>query len=301
MTDSPGDDVLAALCRRLDRDPATLKRFPDGSLPVYELGSDLVLKLYPPEDLDELRVEAAALRAVQGRLPIATPDVVDTGATGGWGYLLMGRLPGESLKSVWPRLSPVERSELAGVLGRTLAALHATGGARLEDIPRPDWAEFVARQRATAVERQRANGLDEGWLTQIPSFLDTVDDTKLACAGPVLLHTEVMRDHLVLSRTASGWVPSGLFDFEPAMLGAPEYEFVAVGLFVSAGDARFLRELLLAYGYLPEQLGDELARRLLAYTLLHRYSNLRWYLRELPAPTEPTLDSLAVRWFGTGA
>lgn len=79
VTDGPDDNMLAALCRRLGREPGTLSRFPDGSSPVYALGSDLVLKLYPPEDLDELRVEAAALRAVQGRLPIATPEVVHTG------------------------------------------------------------------------------------------------------------------------------------------------------------------------------------------------------------------------------
>lgn len=39
---------------------------------------------------------------------------------------------------------------------------------------------------------------------------------------------------------------------------------------------------------------------LLAHTLLHVYSNLPWYLRELPAPPEPTLESLAQTWFGTG-
>ena len=36
-----------------------------------------------------------------------------------------------------------------------------------------------------------------------------------------------------------------------------------------------------------------------AYTLLHLHSNLPECLSELPAPPEPTLDSLAQTWFGT--
>jgi hygromycin-B 7''-O-kinase len=39
-----------------------------------------------------------------------------------------------------------------------------------------------------------------------------------------------------------------------------------------------------------------LQRRLLAYTLLQRYSDLSWYLEEMPAPPAPTLDALAVLW-----
>ena len=40
-------------------------------------------------------------------------------------------------------------------------------------------------------------------------------------------------------------------------------------------------------------------RELLAYTLLHVHSNLPECLSELPAPPEPTLESLALTWFGT--
>ena len=58
------------------------------------------------------------------------------------------------------------------------------------------------------------------------------------------------------------------------MTGDRAYEFAAAGLFVDP-------------------------RELLAYTLLHVHSNLPERLRELPAPPEPTLDSLALTWFDT--
>ena len=107
----------------------------------------------------------------------------------------------------------------------------------------------------------------------------------------VLLHTEVMREHLMVS--PGTWTLSGLLDFEQAMTGDRAYEFVTVGLLVSRCDPRLLGRILAAYGRNFDP------RELLAYTLLHAQSNLPESLKEFPAPPEPTLDSLALAWFGT--
>jgi hygromycin-B 7''-O-kinase len=83
------------------------------------------------------------------------------------------------------------------------------------------------------------------------------------------------------------------------MPGAPEYEFAAVGLFFSCGDPRLLRRVFAAYSYLDSELDAALERRLLAYGLLHRYSNFVWYLQRMPPPTgTATLESLAALWWG---
>jgi hypothetical protein len=65
------------------------------------------------------------------------------------------------------------------------------------------------------------------------------------------------------------------------------------GLFVSGGDPRLFGRILAAYGR-----GFD-PRELLAYLLLHVHSNLPECLREFPAPPAPTLDALALTWFGT--
>ncbi|MGC7095580.1 phosphotransferase family protein [Amycolatopsis lurida] len=269
-----------------------VERFEDGSLPVYAVGDDLVLKLFPPVHLDEVGTETSMLRALDGRLPIPTPHLDRTGEVDGWGYVLMSRLTGESLSSAWPRLTDEDKDALAPRLGEALAALHRTPA---PDLGPADWSEFIATQRAKAVQQQRKAGLADEWLEQIPDFLAEVE---LGTPEPVLLHTEFMRDHLLVRREADGWALTGLFDFEPAMRGAPEYELVAVGVFIAGGDLAFFRRLLLAYGYTPEQLDADFARRCLAYTLLHVYSNLPWYLKVMPEPERPTLDALAQRWFG---
>jgi hygromycin-B 7''-O-kinase len=288
---------VRAVCEKLGRADASPKRFAGGSLPVYAVGGSLVLKLYPPYDIDERDTEATVLRAIGGRLSVPTPEVHEVGTLDGWGYLSMTRLRGEPLALAWPRICDGDRLRLARDLGGALAELHATRGPDLESV-RVDWPAFVAHQRATAVERQQRHGLEQVWLDQIRGFLDGVELGRPPADS--LLHTEVMREHLLVHDEAGEWCLSGLFDLEPAMIGATEYEFASVGLFYSCGDRRLLRQLLLAYGYRRDDLGPELARRLMAYALLHRYSNLPWWLERLPpGHGAKTLDQLAAFWWGT--
>jgi len=288
---------IERLCQRLDLDAARLTRYAAGSRPVYGTG-DLVLKLFPPvATWPGCRVEAEVLAAVQGKLPTPTPQVHAAGEHDGWGYVLMSRLPGIPLDTVWDHVPAAGRDRLADQLGETIAALHQLPPPAIRDWWPADWPGFVAQQHARCVGEQRDLGLPAAWADQIPGFLDAV---ALPPGTPVLLHTEVMREHLLVTEGPDGaWRLSGLIDFEPAMRGEREYEFAAVGVFVAEGDARFLARTLTAYGYRHDQLGPGLRRRLLAWGILHRYSNLRWYMQRLPKPAQPTLDALADCWFAT--
>ncbi|MFE1176830.1 phosphotransferase family protein [Streptomyces sp. NPDC058773] len=281
----------AALCTRLGIRADPLTRYPTGSRPVYAAGSRYVLKLFPAIAAEDGVTEARVLTHLQGRLPVPTPYVHDAGAyENGWRYVLMSRLRGTDLAVTWPRVPAADQDRIATEAGETLAALHALDPAPLAGALGPgDWGDFLGRQRATAVGRQRARGLPEPWLEQLPDFLASVplpDDEP-----GVLLHTEFMRQHLTVDEH-DDWRLTGLLDFEPAMIGHRAYDFVAVGLYVSRADPRLLSRVFRAYGesFAPDEL--------LALTLLHVYGNLPRYLRELPAPPAPTLKSLAETWFG---
>jgi hygromycin-B 7''-O-kinase len=285
-----------ALCRALGLGAARL--FDAGSLPVFAAGDGHVLKLYPPCFAHECGHERSVLSRVHGALPLATPRVVASGEVDGWRYLAMERIPGTTLDRVWPSLSPSERVRLAGELGRFLRALHAVDAGDLTH-PLVDWPRFIREQAERCVDVQRRHSLAARFLEQIPSFLASA---ALPPAGrPVLLHTEIMRAHVFAVPEAAGWSLSGVVDFEPAMVGAAEYEFASVGVFLTRGSGPALRALLLAYGHGEGELGLPLQRRLLAYTLLHRYSNLRWYLELMPTDEAiSTLDALAARWWALG-
>jgi hygromycin-B 7''-O-kinase len=253
---------LAALSRQ---------RYDNGSLPVS--------------------AEALVPAAVQNALPIPTPHLIAADTHGGWPCLLMSQLHGTRLVDAWPTLSNTARDRIADTLGETLAALHAIDTSPLTDLP-PRWDDFIAAQTATATQRQAERQLDACWLERIPDFLARWMPPRPQRLA--LLHTEVMREHLLVDADGRA---CGLFDFEPAMVGAPEYEFASVGLFFACGDARALRRTLLAYGYTTNQLDVPLQCRFMAYTLLHRYSNLPWYLERIPAGDATTLEQLATRWW----
>jgi hygromycin-B 7''-O-kinase len=283
--------AAADLAARLGLAGAGLRRYPGGSRPVYAVGDRLVLKLYPTVSAPDSFTEARVLEYLSGKLPVATPELLAQGEyENGWRYVLMSRLPGTELAAAWPAIPRPHQDRVVSEAGELLAALHGLDPGPLQAVLGPaDWAGFLAGQRTTARERQREVELPDPWLGQIDGFLESV---PLAPGRErVLLHTEVIREHLMV--TPGTWTLSGLLDFETATTGDRAYEFGAVALFVSRGDARLFGRILAAYGR-----GFD-PRELLAYMLLHVHSNLPECLSELPAPPEPTLDSLALTWFGT--
>lgn len=284
---------VTRLLRSLGVPADGLARYPTGSLPVYVAGEH-VLKLYPQVHREERVVESAVLAAVAGALPIPTPPLRATGEHDGWGYVLMGRLPGTPLTEVWPTLTHDDRDQLADRLGAALGVLHSLPVPTVDGWQPGDWPVFVATQRAGCVSRQRALGLSPALAAQIPEVLAAL---RPPARDGVLLHTEVIAEHLLVERVDGRWRFSGLLDFEPAMPGDPEYDFVGVGVFVARGDGRFLRRVLRAYGYADAELTSALSRRLLAWALLHYYSNVPAWADHLPAAPEGSLATLATRWF----
>jgi hygromycin-B 7''-O-kinase len=286
----PAANEVDALLARHGLASAPRHRYDSGSLPVYAVGRSHVLKMFPPDEREHAEVEARVLAAVQGKLPIPTPELQVSGTHDGGFYLLMSQLQGPRLVNAWPTLDAPSRDRVADTLGEAIAALHTIDTAALADLP-PDWDAFIAGQAASAAARQAKRKLAAHWVEQVPQFIERWMPPPPA--RRVLLHTEIMREHLLVD----GARLSGLFDFEPAMIGAPEYEFASVGLFVACGDGRTLRRILLAYGFAPHTLDEALQCRLMAQALLHRYSHLPWYLERLPAGDAATLEQLAARWW----
>jgi len=272
---------------------ANIEPFAAGSVPVFAAGDRYVVKLFPQSDGVHFETEVAALAGIDGALSIPTPRLVASGERGGWWFVVMTRLSGRPLVDVWQTLTFDERRGLVRDVGTSLAELHALDTSELTPLV-VDWSSFVRQQCDSCVERQAAKGLAALWLDQVESFLERwspPDDGRR-----VLLHTEVMREHVLVEPHHGVWRLSGLVDFEPAMIGAPEYEFASVGVFLTCAEPQLFRAVLDAYG---APLDDELPLRVMAYTLLHRYSNLRWYLERLPVADHSDLQSLARSWFAT--
>lgn len=281
MSEGPVQALLDDFAQALGTGPLT--RPIRGSV-LIGLAETEVLKVFPPHEAPHFTIELECLKSLSGKLPIPTPTVIDSGTRAGWGWIRMTRLAGRELTEAWPELSPEQRLSLGTQLGETLKVMH--GLTAPASVPILDWSQWCAERLPLLAETQRAKGCPEPLLKNLQSY---VQQSDLSPGVQSWLHTEVMREHLLVETDGPDARLSGLFDFEPSWVGPAHYEFASVGLFFSAGDSAVFQAVMRAAGQTIEP------RRLLAFAALHRYANLGWYHSRLGGPMN--LQGLADRWF----
>src|SRR5258708_7359077 len=168
----PAAEDLAA---RLGLAGARLPRFPGGPPPAFAGGDRRVLQPSPPLSPPESVTEARVLDNLNGRLPVATPELLAHGEyENGWRYVLMSQLPGTELAAAWPAIPRPHQDRVVSEAGEILAALHGLDPGPLHRVLGPaDWAGFLAGQRAAARERQREVELPGLWRSPIEGFLES--------------------------------------------------------------------------------------------------------------------------------
>jgi hygromycin-B 7''-O-kinase len=119
-----------------------VRRYEAGSVPVFAVGAEHVVKLFPVEESAFFEREHAALARIDGSLSIPTPRVVALGARGGWHYVVMTQLRGRALAEVWPQIGRDERVRLVRAVGERLPV--PAGVRDLESLSRA-WFDAPAR------------------------------------------------------------------------------------------------------------------------------------------------------------
>jgi hygromycin-B 7''-O-kinase len=265
---------------------------------VFSSADRHIIKVFSPEDADFHKTETVFLSNLYQRLPIHTPELVASGCREGLPYIVMEKLHGLPLDRVWSEIPAGEQRRLVVLLGEAVHALHSLPVDLFASAPF-QWNPFIDHQRYALLDNHRRYGLDAEWLDQLRQY---IDDCRLDPHNPDLLvplHTELMQEHIFLRESRGQWTVSGLIDFEPSIVGHVEYEFCAVGLFLSRGDKDLFRLFLSSYGYGDSDLTAEMSRRIMGFLLLHRYSNLKWFLTFLPPDAHVTrLAELEQYWYG---
>jgi hygromycin-B 7''-O-kinase len=287
------------ICRRHGLPDGGLERFSEGSTPVFAIGDGLVLKIFCPYYHTDYLAELAFLKTVHRSLPVPIPELAAHGDIDGWPYLVMSRLEGRILSDVWTDLSVDDRGSVVEQIGRALACLHAIPVTEGMAPLRVDWRAFLEERSRAAVEQQRRKGVGREWLEQIESFLSENAALLERSSPGVPLHTEPTDSAWLVRPNGDRWILCGLLDFADSMTGDPEYDFPAVGIFITKGDRALFGRFLAAYDHDRKNLDDSLITRLMMLTLLHRYCHLPWFisLSGFESPT-PSLRSLAAFWYG---
>jgi len=244
-----------------------------GSMPVFGVNDNLIIKLFPHTRRPHFNNEAASLRRLAGKTPFAVPELKASGEFETWFYVIMTRVPGVLLASLWPEADNATKATLLTNLGAAITALHRVATATSEETA--TWRAFMAQQVSNCVEHHRRNKLPEELLKQIPDYIAPALPV-IESSPVVFLHTELMREHVFVD--PDRLTITGLIDFEPSTMGAVEYDFGGVPIFISQGRPQLLRAFLRGYGYRWESPALPSARLAMTYILLHRYSNLGWFL-----------------------
>ncbi|HHT0594876.1 TPA: phosphotransferase family protein [Legionella anisa] len=272
------EDLARAIIHRHQLPEASLMLFSEGTNIVFSHGDSKVIKIFPPFHQSQFKIERLVLKHVQGTLSIKTPTLEHEGELLGWPYLIISKLEGTLLESLWENMAHNNKVVIIHELGALIREVHALPTIGLEAID-CHWLQFLEKQMAHCVEHHRTKGLSTALLQQLPAYLDSIKEGLPEIKKPVLLTGEYTPMNFLVRQVDGVWHLSGLIDFGDAMLGLPEYDLLGPGAFLILGDKQLLHTFLMAYGYSPHELTNRLSHQLTALMLLHQYSNLNIQVR----------------------
>ncbi len=264
---------------------------------VVALGDEHVLKLTPPVFAREVLGETAALDALAGRAwpePLRAPELLGRGTHEGWPWVLLRRLPGETLRACRARIPEADRVDIARRLGEWLAKLHAA--------PRPvaprlegSWVRYLETNAPGAVARQERWGVPAAVCAEMTALLARTD---LLGSDSTLLHADLHDDNVLVEQRGGRFVATGVIDFGDATAGDPLFDLVTPVALVARGDGRVVRALFEGAGF-PDALDDPaLIDRFLALSVVHRWNDLTRIGAWAPDAMS-SLDALARGLLGT--
>ena len=292
------NQLAESISSKFGFDPQSLERFNYGTASVYRVHSNRILKLQHPNESNEKEVELekACLKSLSKQLKGFTPELIESGKEDGIDYLLMSALEGEDLVEVWKDVSLDNRLQIFKELGEKIYAMHSVDPGDLAPYC-DEWNSFLDQQIENCVRRQEKQGLRKEWLSQVAPWIESVDWVAEKKKEKVILHTEIMRDHLKVVKAKGEWKLSGIFDFGDATVGPKEYDFISVGCLATGGVPELLQAFFNGYGYQPQKNFSEM---MMAYVLIHKYSNIEWFLDYVPVSSQEihSLNELASIWYG---
>ncbi|KTD25174.1 Phosphotransferase enzyme family protein [Legionella maceachernii] len=272
------DDIVRAVIHQEQLPEALLTSFSEGTNIVFAYGKDKVIKVFPPFHRDQFDSERLVLGHLEGKLSIKTPRLEYEGEIEGWPYLIISRVEGTLLETLWQNMEHSNKVVIIHELGALIREVHALSTDGLEVID-CHWPKFIEKQITNCIEQHRAKGLSQPLLEQLPAYLNSIKEELPKFEKPVLLTGEYTPMNFLVNQVDGIWHICGLIDFGDAMLGLPEYDLLGPGAFLIQGDKQLLQAFLAAYGYLSHEMTEVLSHQLTALMLLHKYSNLNIQVR----------------------
>jgi hygromycin-B 7''-O-kinase len=256
-------------------------RFSLGRNVVFGCG-DYVFKLCPPLWSNDAEREAAALTFIHNRLPVATPELVATGAEETWRYLIQRRLPGKLLHTFWFSLDIADKIFLARQHGELMAALHALPPPQTPPEISFDWAGMLAWQKESYVQEMHQAGVREVLLADLESYLEEAWPLLASDQDQAALHGDLNALNFLVEPQDSGWRIIGLVDWGDVKRGPVTHEFISPGVHMYRGEREALLAWYEGYGLTADRRTATLQHNIMARTMLYYADDFNRYLHLVP-------------------
>lgn len=271
--------AIVDLCHQHGLSSTNLIPFVDGSNLIVSVADEFVIKVFPPFHRNQWESEYRALRRFwTDDVLIPIPRLVQYGEREDrWTYVILSKLPGVTLESIWPELTIAGKIACMERIGTIMARVHSVPVGELYDLD-PPWEPFLHGQMSQCKARHERLKMPEWFLREVENYVAT-NHSLLPTEAPVILTGEYTPFNLLANQIDGQWQITGMIDFGDVMVGFREYDFLGACLFLGEGNASLIDALFRGYGYASPRMDDMLRRRLLLLALLHRYSNLRAQIR----------------------
>jgi len=249
-----------------------------------------VLKVYTAQAAARAaRVEATALKKLDGWAGLSTPRLISSGLAGAVPWILMTRLDG--VRWVDGRQQHGDAAEIRRIqaTGRALRLLHSRpgfgyGGILTDDKPQPSALSAVRARASRALHQYAATGGPPSVRDRTRRWLDRRWSEFAPSSGSALLHNDVNRANLIVD---SAGALSGLIDWKRATFGDPIADLAHFAQHLRHDTDDNVDVLLAAYGV------DSNARaRLKVFEILEALTERAWIAVDRPAGWRNSIDRL---------
>lgn len=245
----------------------------DGSNLLGSVQDRYIIKIFPLFHRHQWESERRVLRHLwKNDLKIPIPEFFAEGERAdGWTYLILSKIPGQTLEQAWPSFNQTEKTLFLHEIGRMMSLVHSLPVGDLHDLE-PEWNSFIQKQISGCYERQKRLGAPAWLLSGLNEYLEK-NHAYLPKGESVILTGEYTPFNLMVDGEPGKWKMSGMIDFGDAMIGCRDYDLDGPLLFLCEGNKQLVDALLTGYGYPKTEL-SVFRKRMMLITLLHRYSNL---------------------------
>jgi len=287
--------AVREICRRHHLPVEQVEAGYPGTHAVFVVDETYVVKIYTPLSPEDFSLECELYTLLGANPRLRVPQLLAHGILKDqidWPYIIMAFKPGVPIREARTLIPHRNLLRIASELGEIVRELHRVPFASLTSLAhtQASWQQYVRQRQAEVAETALWEGiLPEPIVAQIPGFLAAAlaGDEEVPLA---LLNGDLTEDHILLEQRDGRWRISGLIDFGDALVGARDYEWIALWFSALDRDYEELATFMTAYD--PHlKLDDAFFTRAMAFTFLHEFGPDILALT-LKAMGQPQIESL---------